>query len=121
MKIRILFPRDSKKLTKGFKEEVYEVPAEVLREVLETYRQTRNINRAIDVVCSYVAMRAAEKWCTAMGRKGDMVCINNYLDKQGERIREQCETSFRQWLAIMTECTEKCGKDRECLSECIGT
>jgi ribosomal protein L31E len=120
MKVRVLFPKDSKKLVKGFREEVYEIPPEVLREMFETYRQTRNASRAVDVICEYVAREAAERWCRAVMGRMTEECISEYLDRQGERIREQCETSVRMWLASVAECMEKCGKDRKCLGECMG-
>jgi hypothetical protein len=120
VKVRVLFPIDSKRPVRGFREEVYDVPGEVVREMFETYRQTRNINRAIDVVCDYVVSEAARRWCRAMGVSGRMeACVDEYASRQGERIREQCEISVRQWIAAVYECTERCGKDRKCLAECI--
>ena len=119
MRVVILFPRDSKRIGRGFREEVFEVPPEILREMFEVYRETRNVNRAIDVPCSWVAKEAARRWCKSMGREGDESCIDEYLDKQGERIIEQCEPSARQWIAEVAECIKKCGRSRECLKECL--
>jgi hypothetical protein len=119
MKVTILFPRDSKRPGKGFREEVFEVPVEVLREMFEVYRQTKNINRAIAVPCEWVAGEAAKRWCKSMGRPNDEVCIDEYLNKQGERIMQQCEPAARQWISEAAECIKKCGRDRECLRSCI--
>jgi hypothetical protein len=119
MRVVVLFPRDSKRPGKGFKEEVFEVPPEVLREMFEVYKETRNVNRAIVVPCEWVAREAARRWCRSMGRPGDEVCINEYLDKQGERIIEQCEPSARRWVAEAAECLKECGRDRECLKRCF--
>jgi hypothetical protein len=119
MKVVVLFPVDSKRIGKGFKEEVFEVPPEILREMFEVYRETRNVNRAIDVTCSWVASEAARRWCRSMGRPKDEACIDEYLDKQGERIIEQCETSVRRWIAETAECLRECGRDRECLKRCF--
>jgi hypothetical protein len=121
MKVRVLFPRDSKRLVRGFREEIYEIPPEVLRGMFETFRETKNVNRAIDVVCDYVVNEAARRWCRAVGVSERLeACINDYTDRQGERIREQCEISVRRWMTLVTECMERCGRDRKCLSECIG-
>jgi hypothetical protein len=118
MKVVILFPRDSKRPGKGFREEVFLIPKEVLREMFEVYRQTKNVNRAVDVPCEWVEKEAAKRWCRVMGRGGDENCINEYLDKQGERIMQQCEPSVRRWIADVAECIKKC-KERNCLESCI--
>jgi len=119
MRVRILFPKDSKRPGKGFREEVYEVPGEVVREMFETYRETKNVNRAIDVVCEYVANEAAKKWCKSMGRPNDENCISEYLDKQGERIVSQCEAVVRRWIYDVAECIKRCGRERKCLESCV--
>ena len=119
MKVTILFPKDSKRIGKGFKEEVFEVPPEVVREMFEVYIQTRNVNRAVAVICEWVSTRAAERWCRAMGRERDWNCISEYMDKQGERIVEQCEPSVRRWVSEVAECLRRCNKDRECLRKCV--
>jgi hypothetical protein len=119
VRVLILFPRDSKRPGRGFREEVFEVPVEVLREMLEVYRQTKNINRAIAVPCEWVSREAAKRWCRSMGRPKDEACIDEYLSKQGERIIEQCEPSVRRWIHEVAECLKQCSKDRECLKNCI--
>jgi hypothetical protein len=119
MRVVILFPRDSKRIGKGFREEVFEVPPEVLRDMFEVYRRTRNVNRAVDEVCEYVAKEAAKRWCRSMGRVGDEDCIDEYLNKQGERIIQQCGPAVRKWISEVAECISKCGKDRNCLKGCI--
>jgi hypothetical protein len=120
MRIVILFPVDSKKPGRGFREEVFEIPRDVLREMFEVYRQTRNVSRAVDVPCKWVAGEAARRWCRSMGRSKDEVCIDEYLDKQGERIMQQCEVSVRRWIAdVAEECIKKCGRERNCLESCI--
>ena len=119
MRVVILFPRDSKRPGRGFREEVFEVPAEVLREMLKTYRETRNVSRAVDVVCEYVAGEAAKRWCRSVGRSGDEKCIDEYLSKQGERIIQQCESAVRRWVSEVAECVSRCGRDRNCLKGCI--
>jgi hypothetical protein len=119
MRITVLFPRDSKRPGKGFKEEVFEVPPEVLREMLETYKRTRNVNRAIDEGCGWVANEAARRWCRSMGRSKDEDCIVEYLDKQGERIVQQCEPAMRRWIAEVAGCISRCGRDRNCLKSCV--
>ncbi|MCI4408320.1 MAG: hypothetical protein JHC26_04460 [Thermofilum sp.] len=119
MRVRILFPKDSKRPGKGFREEVYEVPGEVVREMFETYRETRNVDRAIDVVCEYVANEAAKKWCRSMGRPKDEDCIDEYLSKQGERIISQCEITVRRWIYDVAECIKRCGRERKCLESCV--
>ena len=121
-------------------EEVFEVPVEILKEMLEMYRLTRNVNRAVAVPCEWIYDAVS-----ALGRVGsefyawwrrvvpdfagwwggcdvelmsceDMVrvavacwpnirqgmfkdeeCINEYLDKQGERVIQQCEPAVRRW------------------------
>jgi hypothetical protein len=119
MKVAVLFPRDSKKPGKGFREEVFEIPPEILREMFEVYRETRNVNRAVAVPCEYVSSEAAKRWCWAMNRPNDEDCINEYLDKQGEQIIKQCEPSVRRWIAETAECLKRCKKDRNCLKDCI--
>jgi len=119
MKIVVLFPIDSKRPGKGFKTETFEVPPEVVREMFETYRETRNVNRAVDVPCEWVAIEAAKRWCRSMGRPKDEACINEYLDKQGERIRQQCYPVVRRWIMEAAECLKECGRDRECLKRCF--
>ncbi len=119
MKVEVLFPKDSKRIVRGFRKEVYEVPLEVLREMFEVYRQTRNVNRAVDVPCEWVAREAARRWCRSMNRERDENCMNEYLDKQGERIMQQCIPSVRRWISEISECIKKCGKSRECLESCI--
>jgi len=121
MRVVILFPRDSKRVVKGFREEVVEVPPEVLREVFEVYRRTRNVNRAVNEGCEWVAKELSKRWCRSMGRPGDEDCMDEYLSKQGERIIQQCETSMRMWIADVAECVKKCGRDRDCIKECIRT
>jgi hypothetical protein len=119
MEIIILFPVDSKRIGKGFREEVFEVPSEILREMFETYRETRNVSRAVAVPCEWIAREAAKRWCLSMGRFKDEACIDEYLNKQGERIIEQCEPSVRRWIVEAAECLKECGKDRECLKRCF--
>ncbi|MFZ8857907.1 MAG: hypothetical protein ACO2O1_06670 [Candidatus Caldarchaeales archaeon] len=119
MRVVILFPRDSKRPGRGFREEVFEVPAEVLREMLEVFRETRNVSRAVDVVCEYVAGEAAKRWCRSVGRFGDEECIDEYLSKQGERIMQQCGPAVRRWVSEVAECVSRCGRDRNCLKDCI--
>ena len=119
MRIVISFPVDSKKPGRGFREEVFEVPPEILREMFETYMQTRNVNRAIDEPCEWVMYEAARRWCRSMGRLKDDTCISEYLDKQGERIRQQCYPVARRWIAEAAECLKECDKDRECLKRCL--
>jgi len=119
MRVVVLFPKDSKRPGKGFREEVFEVPPEVLREMFEVYRQTKNVNRAVAVPCEWVSREAARRWCRSMGRHNDEACIDEYLNKQGERIIEQCEPSVRRWIAEVAECLKKCGKERNCLESCI--
>jgi hypothetical protein len=119
MRIVILFPVDSKRPGRGFRKEVFEVPVEVLREMLETYRRTRNVNRAINEGCEWVAKEAAERWCRSMGSPKHEECMNEYLNKQGERIIQQCEPSMRRWIAEVAECIKKCGRERNCLEGCI--
>jgi hypothetical protein len=119
MRVVILFPKDSKKLGKGFREEVFEVPPEVLKEMFEVYRQTGNINRAVDEGCGWIAKEAAKRWCKSMGRSKDEDCIDEYLNKQGERIMQQCESAVRRWIAEVAECISKCGRDRNCLKGCV--
>jgi hypothetical protein len=119
MKVEVLFPKDSKRPGRGFRKEVFEIPQEILREMFETYRQTKNVNRAIAVPCEWVAGEAARRWCRAVGRSNDEDCINEYLDKQGERIIQQCEPSARRWIAETAECLKRCEKDRNCLKDCI--
>jgi hypothetical protein len=119
MRMVVLFPKDSKRPGKGFREEVFEVPAEVLREMFEVYRQTKNVNRAVNVMCEWVAGEAARRWCRSTGRPGDEACIDEYISKQGERIIQQCEPSVRQWVAGVAECVTQCDRSRECLKSCI--
>jgi len=119
MRVVVLFYKDSKRPGKGFREEVFEVPAKVLRGMLETYRRTRNVNRAIYEGCEWVAKEAAKRWCRSMGRPKDEACLNGYLDKQGERIIQQCEPSMRRWVAEVAECIKRCGIERNCLESCI--
>jgi hypothetical protein len=119
MRIVVLFPRDPKRPGRGFREEVFEVPPGILREMLEVYRQTKNINRAVAVPCEWVSREAARRWCRAMGRKDDWNCIAEYLDKQGERIVQQCEPATRRWIEEVAECLNKCGRDKECIKRCI--
>ena len=115
----MLFPVDSKRPGRGFREEVFEVPVEVLREMFETYRRTRNVNRAINEGCEWVAKEAAKRWCRGMGRPKDEECIDEYLSKQGERIIQQCEPSIRRWIADVAECIKKCNRERNCLEGCV--
>jgi len=119
MRVVVLFFRDSKRPGRGFREEVFEVPSEVLVEMFEVYRETRNINRAIMVPCEWVAGEAARRWCRSMGRQKDEGCISEYIDRQGERIVQQCEPSVRKWIAEVAECINKCGRDRNCMRSCI--
>ncbi len=119
MRTTILFPRDSKKPGKGFREEVFEIPVEVLREMFEVYRQTKNVNRAVDEGCGWIAKEAAKRWCRSMGRSKDEECIEEYLSKQGERIMQQCEPAVRRWIAEVAECISQCGRDRNCLKGCV--
>jgi hypothetical protein len=119
MRVVVLFPKDSKKPGKGFREEVFEVPSEVLREMFEVYKETRNINRAVDVPCGWVAREAARQWCKSMGRSDDEDCISEYLDKQGERIMQQCEPAVRRWIVEVAECIKECDRDRNCLKGCV--
>ena len=119
MKIVVLFPVDSKKPGRGFREEVFEIPRDVLREMFEVYRETRNVSRAVDVPCEWVVREAAKRWCRSVGRSRDEACIDEYLSKQGERIMQQCEPSVRRWIAEAAECLEECGRDRECLKRCL--
>jgi hypothetical protein len=119
MRVVVLFPRDSKRPGRGFREEVFEVPSEVLRGMLETYRETRNVGRAVDEVCGYVAREAAERWCRSIGRSGSEECIDEYLNKQGERIVQQCEPAVRRWISEVAECIKRCSKDRNCLKDCV--
>ena len=119
MRVVVLFPRDSKRPGRGFREEVFEVPVEVLRGMLETYRETRNVNRAVDEGCEYVAREAAKRWCRSVGRSSVEECIDEYLNKQGERIIQQCGPAVRRWISDVAECVSKCGKDRNCLKSCI--
>jgi len=119
MRVVVLFPVDSKRPGKGFREEVFEVPAEILKEMFETYRRTGNVNRAINEGCEWVAKEAAKRWCRSMGRPKDEACLNEYLDKQGERIIQQCEPAVRRWIAEAAECIKRCGKERNCLEGCV--
>jgi hypothetical protein len=119
MNIVILFPRDSKRPGRGFREEVFKVPPEVVREMFEVYRRTGNINRAVAEPCEWVANEAAKRWCRSMGRPKDVNCINEYLDKQGERIIQQCEPAAKRWIYDAAECVKQCGRDRNCLEECV--
>ena len=119
MRIVVLFPVDSKKPGRGFKTEIFEVPHEVVREMFEVYRETRNVSRAVDVPCEWVAREAAKRWCRSMGRPKDEACIDEYLNKQGERIMQQCEPSARRWLVEAADCVKRCDKNRECLKECL--
>ena len=115
----MLFPVDSKRPGRGFREEVFEVPVEVLREMFETYRRTRNVNRAINEGCEWVAKEAAKRWCRSVGRPKDDECMNEYLDKQGERIIQQCEPAVRRWIAEVAECIKNCNRERNCLEGCV--
>jgi len=119
MRVVVLFPVDSKRPGKGFREEVFEVPVEILKEMLETYRLTRNVNRAVAVPCEWIASEAAKRWCRSMGRSKDEECINEYLDKQGERVIQQCEPAVRRWVAEVAECIKKCNRERNCLEVCV--
>ena len=119
MKVVVLFPVDSKRPGKGFREEVFEVPRDVVRDMFETYRESRNVGRAVDVVCEWVAKEAARRWCRSMGRPRDEACIDEYLSKQGERIIQQCEPSVRRWIADVAECIKRCNRERNCLEGCI--
>ena len=119
MRVVVLFPKDSKRPGRGFREEVFEIPTEVLVEMFEVYRETRNVSRAVDVPCEWVAGEAAKRWCKSMDRPNDENCINEYLDKQGEQIIKQCEPSVRRWIAEVAECISKCGRDRNCLKDCV--
>jgi hypothetical protein len=119
MRIIVLFPKDSKKPGRGFREEVFEVPQDVVRDMFETYRQTKNVNRAVDVICEWIVNEAARKWCRSMGRPRDEECIEEYLNKQGERIIQQCVVSVRKWIADVAVCLQQCGRERNCLEGCI--
>jgi len=119
MRVVVLFPVDSKRPGRGFRREVFEVPVEVVREMLEMYRLTKNVNRAVAVPCEWVANEAAKRWCRSMGRAKDEACLNEYLDKQGERIIQQCEPSVRRWTAEAAECLKRCGMERNCLESCV--
>jgi hypothetical protein len=119
MKVVILFPKDSKRPGKGFREEIFEVPLEVLREMFEVYRQTRNVNRAVAVPCEWVAKEAARRWCRTMGRERDWSCIDEYLSKQGERIIQQCEPSAKRWIHEAAECLKECKGDVGCIKRCM--
>jgi len=74
------------------------------------------LSRAIDVVCEYVVETAAEEWCRRMGMRSDE-CVTGYIDKQGERIREQCELAVRAWLFNVYECVRQGRLDVECVNE----
>ena len=115
----MLFPVDSKRPGRGFREEVFEIPPEVLRDMLEVYRRTKNVSRAVDEGCGWVAREAARRWCRSMGRPRDEACIDEYLSKQGERIIQQCEPSVRRWIADVAECIKRCNRERNCLEGCI--
>jgi hypothetical protein len=91
----------------------------VVREMFEVYRETKNINRAISVPCEWVAGEAARRWCRSVGRSKDEECIEEYLDKQGERIIQQCEPTARRWIYEAADCINKCGRDRNCLEGCV--
>jgi len=112
MMVRILFPQGKR----GFVERRYEVPVEVVRDMFSTYRETRNLNRAIDVVCRYVVETAAEEWCEKMGRKNDDDCIIGYVDRQGGRIAEQCELAVKAWLVNVYECIKEDKLSSECFN-----
>ena len=112
MMVRILFSQDKR----GFVERRYEVPVEVVRDMFSTYRETRNLNRAIDIVCRYVAETAAEEWCEKMGMRGNDECIIGYIDKQGERIMEQCELAVKAWLVNVYECVKEDKLSSECFN-----
>jgi len=112
MIVKVLFPQERGR----FVERRYEVPVEVIRDMFNTYRETRNLSRAIDVVCEYVVETAAEEWCRRMGMRSDE-CVTGYIDKQGERIREQCELAVRAWLFNVYECVRQGRLDVECVNE----
>jgi len=118
MIVRVLYPRDSKHLAKGFETRDYVVPREVLVSFFDEYRRSRNFARAVDVICGYVAGLAAEEWCRAVGAGRRDDCIVGYLDKQGERIREQCEVAVRAWVVHTAECLRQCGRDFSCFEKC---
>jgi hypothetical protein len=119
MRIVILFPVDSRKPGKGFRGEVFVIPRDIVRSMFETYMQTRNISRAVDEPCEWVVYEAAKRWCRSMGRSKDEACIDEYLDRQGERIRQQCYPAVRQWIMEVAECLKECGRDGECLKRCL--
>jgi len=112
MIIKVLFPQERGR----FVEKRYEVPVEVVRDMFNTYRETRNLSRAIDVVCGYIVEVAAEEWCKRMSMRSDE-CVTGYIDKQGERIREQCELAVRAWLFNVYECVRQGRLDVECVNE----
>jgi len=119
MKVVILFPKDSKRIGRGFREEVFEIPPKILKGMLETYRRTKNVNRAVYEGCEWIAKTAAKRWCRSMGRPRDEACIDEYLSKQGERIIQQCEPAVRRWIADVAECIKRCNRERNCLEGCI--
>jgi len=121
MRVKVLFWKDPKNPGRGFREEYVDVPVDVIRDMFRTYRETRNANRAVDVVCGYVVNELAERFCRAMGVGGERFegCVDSYVSLQGERVRVQCETAVRMWIANTADCIKECGMSEECVKRCV--
>lgn len=101
MIIRVAFPKDSKHPERGFVEKEYSV------DECECLEKSRTKAEFVDCICEQVVEQAARAYCRQMagvvGGGSFDACVDLYITRQGERIRQNCEAQVEEWLMSVAE------------------